>query len=228
MSPECNEVLRDVTAYRPCDCVRNVLLISRFLANCCLCRFLHGACSTDMACMQQQQLGGGCEMHHLCTVMSKRSSPLACVLHCTVLCLQTAVRIAGGRAVCRLYNVHRNLGPALTTAMTTLLGPDQAPEVQRQAMMSLTRLAGSEGALAPHLPGLLPSICSILQREPNSQVRLAAEALLKKRLGLEAGLEAGQAAAAAAGGTTKTFLTDAYLRRLASRQADDWEEVEEY
>lgn len=59
------------------------------------------------------------------------------------------------------------------------------------------------------------------------QVRAAAEGLLKAGLRLDLGLEIGQTAAAAAGGTTKSFLTDAYLRRLASRQMDDWEEVEE-
>lgn len=132
--------------------------------------------------------------------------------------------------MCRLAAEHRNLGPALNTAMTTLLGPDQGSEVQRQAMLSLARLAAVDdgSALSPHLPALLPSVCSILQREPNSQVRAAAEALLKKGLRLELGLETGQAAAASAGGTTKAFLTDAYLRRLAARQGDDWEEVEEY
>jgi hypothetical protein len=114
--------------------------------------------------------------------------------------------------------------------MTTLLGPDQGSEVQRQAMLSLVRLSAVDdgAALSPHLPALLPSVCSILQREPNSQVRAAAEALLKKGLRLELGLETGQAAAASVGGTTKAFLTDAYLRRLAARQGDDWEEVEEY
>jgi hypothetical protein len=114
--------------------------------------------------------------------------------------------------------------------MTTLLGPDQGSEVQRQAMLSLTKLAAVDdgAALSPHLSSLLPSICSILQRDPHSQVRAAAEALLKKGLRLELGLETGQSAAAAAGGTCKSFLTDAYLRRLASKQMDDWEEVEEY
>lgn len=97
-------------------------------------------------------------------------------------------------------------------------------------MISLTKLAAVDdgAALGPHLASLLPSICSILQRDPNSQVRAAAEALLKKGLRLELGLETGQSAASAAGGTTKSFLTDAYLRRLVSRQQDDWEEVEEY
>lgn len=94
---------------------------------------------------------------------------------CCPPCLQSSVRVAGGRAVCRLYSAHRNLGPALSTAMTTLLGPDQASEVARQAMMALTRLAAVDdgAALGPHLTGLLPSICSILQREPHSQVRCA-------------------------------------------------------
>jgi hypothetical protein len=114
--------------------------------------------------------------------------------------------------------------------MTTLLGPDQSSEVQRQALLTLTRLAAVDdgAALGPHLASLLPSVCSILQRDPHSQVRAAAEKFLKQGLRLEAGLECGQSAAAAAGGTTKSFLTDAYLRRLAGRQADDWEEVEEY
>lgn len=121
------------------------------------------------------------------------------------------------------------MGPALGTCMTTLLGPDQPSEVQRQACLSLTRLlAGDEGALQQTLPALLPSICSILQREPNSQMKAAAEALIKRGLQLDRGLDAAQAAATAAGGTTRTFLTDAYLRRLQARQAEEYEEAEEF
>lgn len=146
--------------------------------------------------------------------------------------LQASVKIAGGRAVVRLYQCARNIGPALSSSMTTLLGPDQTSEVHRQALISLNKLAGvDDTALQPHLTALLPSICSILQREPNSQVRSAAEQLLKRALRLsspEAGLEAGQAAAAAAGGTVKAFLTDAYLRRLSKLADDEWVEQEEY
>eukprot|EP00882_Tetradesmus_deserticola_P004507 GHRQ01004753.1.p1 GENE.GHRQ01004753.1~~GHRQ01004753.1.p1 ORF type:complete len:1251 (+),score=530.16 GHRQ01004753.1:483-4235(+) len=140
-----------------------------------------------------------------------------------------SVKVAGGRAVVRLYHAHRNTGPALVSALTTLLGPDQAAEVQRQAMLSLHKLTvADEAALQPHLGALVPSICSILQREPNSQVKAAAEQLLKHALQLSNGLEVGQAAAALAGGTTKLFLTDAYLRRLQKLPDDDWVEAEEY
>jgi hypothetical protein len=143
--------------------------------------------------------------------------------------LQASVKVAGGRAVVRLYQAHRNTGPALVGALTTLLGPDQAGEVQRQAMLSLSKLAAAdEAALQPHLAALLPSICSILQQEPNSQVKAAAEQLLKRALQLANGLEVGQAAAAAAGGTAKSFLTDAYLRRLQKLAEDEWVEAEEY
>lgn len=132
----------------------------------------------------------------------------------------------------RLYQTARNIGPALSSSMTTLLGPDQMSEVQRQALVSLNKLAGiDDTALQPHLTALLPSICSILQREPNSQVRLAAEQFLKRALqlgGPEAGLEVGQAAAVSAGGTAKSFLTDAYLRRLSKLAEDEWVEQEEY
>jgi hypothetical protein len=143
---------------------------------------------------------------------------------------EATVRVAGGRAVCRLYATHgAALAPALSTAMTTLLGPDQPCEVQRQACLSLGRLlAADEGALAGHLPALLPSLCSILQREPNSQLKAAAEALLRRGLRLDSGVDQGAAAAAAAGGATRSFLTDAYLRRLAARGADEWQEPEEY
>lgn len=124
------------------------------------------------------------------------------------------------------------MGPAFSSSMTTLLGPDQSSEVQRQALVSLSKLAGvDDSALQPHLAALLPSICSILQRDPNSQVRSAAEQLLKRALQLntaDATLESGQAAAAVAGGTAKTFLTDAYLRRLSKLAEDEWVEQEEY
>ncbi|KAF8055816.1 hypothetical protein HT031_006591 [Scenedesmus sp. PABB004] len=140
-----------------------------------------------------------------------------------------SVKTAGGRAVVRLFAAHRNIGPALVGAMTTLLGPDQSSEVQRQAMVSLSKLAAADdGALQPHLVALLPSICSILQREPNSQVKAAAEQLLKRALRLAEGLEVGQGAAAGAGGATKSFLTDAYLRRLQKLAEDEWVEQEEY
>lgn len=146
--------------------------------------------------------------------------------------LQASVKIAGGRAIVRLYAVHRNIGPALVGCLTTLLGPDQSSEVQRQALVSLATLAGMDDrALSAHLGALLPSICSILQRDPNSQVKAAAEQLLRKALQLhipEAGIEVGQAAAAAAGGTAKAFLTDAYLRRLQKLVEDEWVEQEEY
>jgi hypothetical protein len=52
--------------------------------------------------------------------------------------------------------------------------------------------------------------------------------MLKRALQLSNGLEVGQAAAVAAGGTAKTFLTDAYLRRLQKLAEDEWVEAEEY
>jgi hypothetical protein len=116
--------------------------------------------------------------------------------------------------------------------MTTLLGPDQPSDVQRQALVSLANLAAADDtALQQHMPALLPSICSILQRDPNTQVKGAAEQLLKRSLrltGPETGLEVGQAAAVAAGGAAKAFLTDAYLRRLQKLAEDEWVEREEY
>jgi hypothetical protein len=138
-----------------------------------------------------------------------------------------AVKVAAGRAVSRLFLAapEELLGP-LGTVMTALLGPDQGSETQRQAMLALQRVAAAGGGgggaarLAPLLPGLLPSVCGILAGGPNSQLKAAAEQLLKHALGLGvegAGLEGAQAAAAAAGGSAKAFLTDAYLRRLQAR-----------
>jgi hypothetical protein len=152
------------------------------------------------------------------------------------------VKLAGGKAVARLF---AGVGtPAAVTAfgsvMTALLGPDQGGEVARQALVACHKALGpaaeaaaaGEGGVHPVVPQLLPCICAILQRDPSSQVKGAAEQLLKRGLGLGAGgegaLEGARAAAAAAGGTAKVFLTDAYLRRLLKLVEDDWVEVEEY
>ena len=121
---------------------------------------------------------------------------------------------------------------ALQAGLLALLGPDQTGEVSRQALLSLGRLAvaADADALAPLLGALLPSVCGVLQREPSSSIRAAAEQCLRKLLRPEgaAGMEAAQAAAAAAGGMTRTFLTDAYLRRLQKLGEDEWVEPEEY
>lgn len=139
--------------------------------------------------------------------------------------------------MCRLFEAApTELAGALASALTTLLGPDQGSEVQRQALLSLTRVAaapapGTADALQPLLPLLLPSICAILAASPNSQVRGAGSQLLKVLLLGSDGSgshAAAMAAAAAAGSGAKAFLTDAYLRRLAKLAEEEWAEVEEY
>ncbi len=146
--------------------------------------------------------------------------------------IQAPVKVAGGRAAARLFLAARNAGPALTNVMMALLGPDQASETQRQALLSLSSVATADAeALRPILPTLLPSVCSLLTRDPTSAVRSAAEQFLKKALNLGgegASIEVGQAAAVAAGGVAKSFLTDAYLRRLIKLAEGEWQEAEEY
>lgn len=150
-------------------------------------------------------------------------------------------RVAAGRAAARLA-AHDAAGggggpgsSAVGTVMQALLGPDQGSEVQRQALVSLRRLARIAGApaLAPHLGVLLPCVTALLQRDPNSQLRAAGEAALRHALGLGGGdgggaLESAQAAAVTVGGTARAFLTDSYLRRLAKLAEDEWEDPEDY
>jgi len=167
-----------------------------------------------------------------------------------------AVKVAGGRAAARLYLASVVVAAAdggggasastsspdpaavscLSNAMQTLLGPDQAPETSRQALLALRRLveavvavarAGaeqeeSEGAAAAPLPDavvaeVLPSVCGLLYREPTSQVRAAGEQAVKAllSLGSEADAEEGAARAQALGGTVRAFLTASTLRRIA-------------
>lgn len=154
-------------------------------------------------------------------------------------------RVAAGRAAARLASHDASRGggaggssAAFGTVMQALLGPDQGAEVQRQALVALRRLAQARGAeaLAPHLPIILPCVTSLLQRDPNSQVRSAGEAALRHVLGLGAGsasdpaaaLEGAQAAAVAVGGTARAYLTDSYLRRLAKLAEEEWEDPEDY
>jgi hypothetical protein len=153
-------------------------------------------------------------------------------------------RVAAGRAAARLAAHDPSPsggGGAVGPVLQALLGPDQGAEVARQALVALRRLAQARGpgALAPHLSALLPCVTSLLQRDPNSQLRAAAEAALKHALGLAGGdggggsgsggaLEAAVAAAAAVGGTARAYLTDAYLRRLAKLVEDEWEDPQDY
>ena len=160
--------------------------------------------------------------------------------------VRVCVKVAGGKAVARLFAGDRRgkAASAFANVMMALLGPDQGSEVQRQALLTCYKALGAalEGDgnspakagrdIDPVVPQLLPCICSILQREPNSQVKAAAEQLLKRSLGLagagDAALEEARATAAAAGGTAKAFLTDAYLRRLLKMAEDDWGGQEAY
>lgn len=141
-------------------------------------------------------------------------------------------RVAAGRAAARLAAA--GVGSGVAPVFQALLGPDQSGEVQRQALVALRRLALAVGAaaLSPHLPALLPSIAALLQRDPNSQLRSAAEAALKHSLGLGSSdapaLDAATAAVVAVGGTARSYLTDSYLRRLAKLAEDDWEDPEDY
>jgi hypothetical protein len=145
-------------------------------------------------------------------------------------------RVAAGKAAARLaaHDPAGAGGRAVGPVMQGLLGPDQAGEVQRQALVALRDLAQARGAeaLAPHLPALLPCVTALLQRDPNSQLRAAAEAALKHALGLAGGdapsLDAAQAAAVAVGGTARSYLTDSCLRRLAKLAEDDWRDPEDY
>lgn len=141
-------------------------------------------------------------------------------------------RVAAGRAAARLAAAGG--GSAVAPVFQALLGPDQSGEVQRQALVALRRLSVSAGAaaLSPHLPVVLPCVASLLQRDPNSQLRAAADAALKHVLGLAGGdapaLDAATASVTAVGGTARSYLTDSYLRRLAKLAEDDWEDPEDY
>lgn len=141
-------------------------------------------------------------------------------------------RVASGRTAARLAAAGD--GGAVAPVFQALLGPDQSGEVQRQALVSLRRLAVSAGAapLSPHLPAVLPCVAALLQRDPNSQLRAAAEAALKHVLGLGGGdapaLDAATASVVVVGGTARSYLTDSYLRRLAKLAEDDWEDPEDY
>jgi hypothetical protein len=148
-------------------------------------------------------------------------------------------RVAAGRAAARLAAHDPAPGggaAAVGPVLQALLGPDQGSEVARQALVALRRLVQARGAdaIAPHLQALLPCVTSLLQRDPNSQLRAAAEAALKHALGLASGdsgaggLDAATAAAVAVGGTARAYLTDAYLRRLAKLAEDEWEDPEDY
>jgi hypothetical protein len=174
-----------------------------------------------------------------------------------------AVKVAGGRAAARLYLAGVVAAAAeddsaepdaaavacLSGAMQTLLGPDQAPETARQALLALRRLAeavvaerrerekqrgagggGAEAtaAVAAPLPAaavaeVLPSVCGLLYREPPTQVRAAGEHAVKALLALysEADAEEAQARAATLGGTARAFLTPSTLRRIAKMQIVD-------
>ena len=143
------------------------------------------------------------------------------------------VKIAGGKAIARLYWAYRStLGTTYVNVMTSLLGPDQHSEVQRQALLSCQRLVDAdEDVLTAHMPALLPSICAILQRDPSSQVKSAAEQLLRKALKLavaDVDWEGVKGVVAATGGTARAFMTDAYLRRLQKLPEETWVEAEEY
>ena len=143
-------------------------------------------------------------------------------------------RVAAGRATARLAAHSADGGAAVAPVFQALLGPDQGGEVQRQALVALRRLAQARGAIAlsPHIPALLPCVAALLQRDPNSQLRAAAEGALKHVLGLGGGdapaLDAAQAAVASVGGTARAYLTDSYLRRLAKLVEDEWEDPEDY
>jgi hypothetical protein len=143
------------------------------------------------------------------------------------------VKVAGGKAIARLYLAYRStLGTTFVNVMMSLLGPDQHSEVQRQALLSCQRLVNAdEQVLTPHMPALLPSVCAVLQRDPSSQVKSAAEQLLKKALQLavaDVDWEGVKGVVAATGGTARAFLTDAYLRRLHKLPEETWVEAEEY
>ena len=96
-------------------------------------------------------------------------------------------RVAAARAAARLAShdaAHggKSCSSAFGTVMQALLGPDQSAELQRQALVALRRLAQARGSesLVPHHSIILPCVTSLLQRDPNSQVRSAGEAALRR------------------------------------------------
>ncbi len=139
--------------------------------------------------------------------------------------------MAGGRAAARLAAAHRATLPALSGVMLTLLGADQSSEVQRQALLTLRRLATADASLLqPQWGALVPLMAAVVGGTASGPLKAAADQSLRRVLQLDVGLEAAQAFVAGGGaGGAKAVLTDSYLRRLAKLAEDDdleWEKEE--
>ncbi|KXZ48792.1 hypothetical protein GPECTOR_25g376 [Gonium pectorale] len=169
----------------------------------------------------------------------------------------TGVKTAAARAAARLASSVLTAAaaggaeslPASASAVLTscvavlqaLLGPDQGGEVVRQALLATRGLAlelaaggaATEAALEPHLPALLPSICSVLAGGQVSGItRSTAEAALQKLLRLDAaggGLDvAARYLASGPAAVARQTLTDSFLRRLQKLTDEDLYASEEY
>ncbi|MEW5303880.1 MAG: hypothetical protein WDW36_006533 [Sanguina aurantia] len=146
------------------------------------------------------------------------------------------IKISAGRAAARLAAGVHSMLPSTASLLQALLSPDQASEVQRQALLATRRLAiqlaESEPPclhlLEPHYPALLPSLCALVA-DTTGPTKAAAERTLARVFGLETSSDAAlRFLGGSPGAVARSVLTEIFLRRLAKLTDEDEFIVEDY
>ncbi|KAF5835979.1 armadillo-type protein [Dunaliella salina] len=146
------------------------------------------------------------------------------------------IKVAAGRAATRLAIGNPQTLEAACGVLAALMGPDQPTEVSRQALLSVRRLADAvraqqheagaeEDPLQPHLPTIVPPMCSVAAHT-SGPVRGTAERSLCRVLDMDPvsgspGEGVAKYLAAGPGGTVRSLLTEPFLRRVARISFDD-------
>lgn len=142
------------------------------------------------------------------------------------------IKQAAGKAAGRIVIAQPSTLSPLTPVFLRLLGPDQMSDTRRHALAvlrNITTTCGPKVLLASQLSQLVPSIVSVVQ-DSAGPAKLSAERTLARVLGLDEGLDAALTLVASGqlGASTKTVLTEAYLKRLAKALSADEGESEGY